>query len=133
MKRMLILVLAMSLAGCAAFSGAGGQFTTTDTLELSKHPTRFYDDVIAVGQQLGYQHAGGNRAANLVRLADQPNFGESMIGRAYSVQVTVTLKPNGRTVEMVFASFGGRATSGADKSQERIEQLKAALRQRFGG
>lgn len=131
MKYALAAVLAALLTGCASFSGLGGQYQTTDTVEVSKRPARFFDDVIAVGQQLGYQHTGGNRATNMVLLADQPNFGESMIGRAYSVQVSVTLKPDGRTVEVIFTAVGGRATAGADKSQDRLEQLKAALRQRF--
>ena len=69
----------------------------------------------------------------MVSLADQPNFGESMMGKVYSVQVTATLQPNGRTIELMFTSIGGRSTAGAKKAQDRIETLKAALRQQFGG
>ncbi len=133
MRYLLAILLAVALSGCAGMAGMGGQYQTTETIEISKRPARFYDDVITVGEQLGYQSTGGNRAANMVSLADQPNFGESMMGKVYSVQVTATLQPNGRTIELMFTSIGGRSTAGAKKAQDRIETLKAALRQQFGG
>ncbi len=132
MRVVLAVLGPVLLAGCAAFSGLGGQYQTTETIEIASRPANFYDDVIAAGQQLGYQHTGGNRSNNTVSLADQPNFGETMIGRSYSVQVTVALRPNGHTIDLQYTAFGGRSTAGADKSQRRIEQLKTALRQRFG-
>ena len=133
MRIVLALAGATLFAGCASFSGLGGQYQSTETVELRQRPANFYDDVVATGQQLGYQHAGGDRGKNVVMLADQPNFGESVIGRAYTVQITASLKPDGRTVELLYTAFGGRSTAGADKSQQRLEQLKAALRQRLGG
>lgn len=132
-RKIFALVLATLVMGCASFSGLGGQYTTTETLTLSKRPANFYDDVILVGQELGYQHTGGNKSANSVNLSDQPNFGETMIGRNYSVQATITLKPDGRTVEILFVAVGSRSTAAAKKSQERIDQLKAALSQKFRG
>ncbi len=132
MKVVLAAALAAALAGCAGLAGMGGQYQSTDTVEIAKRPARFYDDVVVVGEQLGYQHTGGNRNANTVNLADQPNFGESMLGQVYSMQVTATLQPNGRTIELTYVAIGSRSTAGAKKSQDRIETLKAALRQRFG-
>lgn len=127
----LFILAPVALTACASFSGLGGQYQTTETVEIASSPANFYDDVVSVGQQLGYQHTGGNRSANVVNLADQPNFGENLMGRNYSVQVRVSLQPDGRSVDLMFTAFGSRTTAGADKSQERIEQLKAALRQRW--
>lgn len=127
MRVFMIAIMALSISACASFSGMGGQYQTTETVELSQRPAHFYDTVVAVGQQLGYQHTGGNRSANIVHLSDQPNFGENLIGRAYSVQVMAALQPSGRTVELTFTAVGSRTTAGANKSQERIDQLKTAL------
>tara|TARA_R100001244_G_scaffold6593_24_gene8166 strand:+ start:38141 stop:38527 length:387 start_codon:yes stop_codon:yes gene_type:complete len=127
------MLMMLTVSGCASFSGLGGQFTTVETVQLSKQPASFVDSVIEVGKSLGYQYTGGNRATNLVQLADQPNFGESVVlGRNYSVQLSVQLKPNGGTVEMTFISFGSRSTSGEAKSQKRIREFKDALRAKFG-
>ena len=133
MRIILAALLAVALAGCAGMAGSRGQYQSTETIEIAKKPTRFYEDVIAVGEQLGYQHTGGNRSTNSVMLADQPNFGETLLGKSYTTQITVTLQPNGRTIDVMYTAFGGRSTAGAKKSQERIETLKAALSQRFGG
>lgn len=132
MRILLAALLAAALSGCAGLAGVGGQYQTTETVEITKRPARFFEDVVAVGEQLGYQHTGGNRSANTVNLADQPNFGESMLGKVYSMQVIVALQPNGRTIDLTYYAFGGRSTAGSKKSQERVETLKAALRQRFG-
>ncbi|MGP1354556.1 MAG: hypothetical protein ACTS1Z_14665 [Parasphingopyxis sp.] len=100
---------------------------------MANEPANFVDTVIAVGEELGYQYTGGNRAENLVQLSDQPNFGESVImGRSYTVQLYVSLQPDGRTVEIQFYSAGGRATAGAERSQERIREFRSALQARFG-
>ena len=131
MRLAITVAAAMLLAACGSFSGLSGQYQTTESVEIARRPANFYDDVVMVGQQLGYQHTGGNRAANMVNLADQPNFGENLIGRSYSTQITLTLQPNGRSIEMLFVAVGSRTTAGAGRSQERIDQLKAALRQRF--
>ena len=133
MRFFIAAIGAILLAGCAGMSGLGGQWSSTETVEINKRPSRFYEDVIAVGEQLGYQHTGGDRSANTVRLADQPNFGQTMLGKSFSMQVTVTLKPNGRAIEVMYTALGGRSDAGSKKSQERIETLKAALRQRFDG
>ena len=133
MKYFGALTGALLLTGCASFSGVSGQYQSTETVAIAQQPSNFYDDVVAVGQQLGYQHAGGNRSNNTVQLTDQPNFGESVImGRAYAVSVSVKLLPNGRDIELLFVATGGRATAGSDKSQRRIDELKTALQQRFG-
>jgi hypothetical protein len=132
MKFLVMTPAVLLLAGCASFSGLGGQYQSAEVVEIAKRPANFYDDVVSVGQGLGYQHTGGDRARNTVHLADQPNFGETMIGRAYSVQVIAVLRPTGRTVDLTFTSIGSRTTSAAKKSQQRIDELKEALRQRFG-
>lgn len=133
MRVILAAAMALSLSGCASFSGLGGQYQSTETIEIARRPANFYNDVVTIGQRLGYQHTGGNRGANTVNLTDQPNFGETMIGRAYSVQIMVALQPNGRAIDMTFTAVGSRTTAGANKSQERIDQLKAALAHELGG
>jgi hypothetical protein len=132
MRYVVAAVGAVLLAGCASFSGVGGQYSTTETVEVARRPANFYDGVVTVGQQLGYQHTGGNRSANTVNLGDQPNFGETLIGRSYGTRVMVTLQPDGRTIEIMYTAVGGSTTAGAARSQQRIEQLKAALQQQFG-
>lgn len=130
MRILVLLVLSLSLAGCASFSGQRGQFTTVETLQLAKQPAGFVDGVIAVGQSLGYQYTGGDKAKNIVNLSDQPNFGESVVlGRSYTVQLEVALK--GRTVEIQFLALGGSSTSGAKKSEKRLREFKDALRQQW--
>lgn len=134
MKRNIALVCATSLAlaGCTSFAGVGGSFQSTDTVAIAQAPTNFYDDIVSIGQQLGYQHAGGNRASNTVQLMDQPNLGESMMGRSYRVSVGVKLLPTRQDVEILYVASGGRATAGANRSQERIGELRAAIQQRYG-
>jgi hypothetical protein len=132
MKQLLACLSAILLAGCASFSGVGGGFRSTDTVAIAAAPANFYDEVVEIGQELGYQHAGGDRASNSVQLMDQPNLGESMMGRAYRVSVGVRLLPGGRDIELLYVATGGRATTGADRSQRRISELKAALQARYG-
>lgn len=133
MRWVFIMIMSAALTACATFSGTSGQFSTTEEMVLPSTPANFLDTVIAVGEELGYQYSGGNRAENLVQLSDQPNFGESVImGRSYTVQLYVSLQPDGRTVEIQFYSVGGRATAGAERSQERIREFRSALQARFG-
>lgn len=132
MRFVLIIIAALGLAGCASFSGLGGQFSTVETVTLAKPATNFEQGVIAVGERLGYQYTGGDRSNNIVRLADQPNFGQSMIGRSFTVQMTLTLENGGRTITIDYVSAGDRS-AGARKSQERMRELRAALQSQFGG
>lgn len=130
MRILLSLILALSLSACATFSGTRGQFVTTENVAVTGATTSFSDRVIAIGERLGYQYSGGDRTQNSVRLTDQPNFGQSVLGRSFSVQLTVTLNSDGRSVRVEYTSIGQRQ-DGARNSEERLNELRVALQSEF--
>ena len=131
MRYLFVFISALLLTGCSTFSGTTGQFMTSETVSLNQRATSFTEKVIAVGERLGYQYTGGDRSNNVVRLADQPNFGQSMIGRAFSVQLTLTLQGGGRSIKVDYISVGDRS-AGAKKSEQRLRELRSALQAQFG-
>ena len=131
MRRLLLIISVLLLSACSTFSGTTGQFVTSETVSVSGQTSGFTDRVIAIGKRMGYQYSGGNRGQNLVRLTDQPNFGQTMLGRAFSVQMTVALQGDGRTIAIEFTSVGG-SSDGEKNSERRLRELKAALQSEFG-
>jgi len=130
MRFALVLIAALALSACSTFSGTRGQFTTTENVTISGATTGFSDRVIAIGERLGYQYSGGDRTRNSVILTDQPNFGQSVLGRSFSVTMTVTLNSDGRSVRVDLSSFGQRE-DGARNSEDRLRELRSALQSEF--
>lgn len=131
MKILFATVAALLLSACALTQGTPGEFVTTDTVQLENAPDSFTTGAIAVAEQLGYDYVGGDRARNVVRLKDVPNLGEHLLSKNYSVNMTLTLLPDGRTVQIDFIGIGGRVSASAAASEERIEAMKIALQNQF--
>lgn len=133
MRASIVAILALLLGACSTFSGASGQFTTEDVVVLDRPVSNFgafKQGMINIGEQNGYQWTGGSDRNRTVNLSDQPNFGQSMIGRVFTVQMTFTLRQDMRTVDIMFASFGDRS-SGATNSLNRLEEVKGLMQNRF--
>ncbi|QJB69861.1 hypothetical protein [Parasphingorhabdus halotolerans] len=129
----LMIVTTGTLSGCAigSLSGNSSQFNTVETLTLSKRPDNFFDGMVAIGKAQGYQYTGRDASINQINFTDQPNFGQTIIGTSFSINIIVTLKPDGRTVEMRFFGAGTGSSSDAERSTLRIEKLKSAIRDRW--
>ncbi|WP_157075210.1 hypothetical protein [Erythrobacter sp. AP23] len=133
MRAFLVAILALMLGACATFAGAGGQFQTEDTIVLDRQVTSFASfkqGMINIGEQNGYQWTGGSDRNRTVNLSDQPNFGQTMIGRAFSVQMAFTLRQDMRTVDIMFTSFGD-SSSGASNSLRRLQEIKGLMQNHF--
>jgi hypothetical protein len=133
MRSLLTLVLALLLSGCAlgSLSSNSSSFNTVERVTLSKQPDNFIDGMITIGKSLGYQYSGSDRDQNSINFTDTPNLGQSVLGTYFQINIFVGLASDGRTVEMRFIGSGSGGSAGEEKSTARLEQLKAAIRNRW--
>lgn len=132
-RSVIILLFALLLGACSTFAGAGGQFQTEDRIVLDRPVAKFgafKQAMISIGEQNGYQWTGGSYRVQTVNLSDQPNFGQTMIGRSFSVQMTFRMAQGMRTVDISFTSIGD-SSSGASTSLKRLDEIKSLMQNRF--
>jgi hypothetical protein len=138
MRVLLAALLAISVCACTPPGAIVGlvsknrQNVTEDTMVLKRQPANFVDSVAEIGEELGYDLAGTDRAANTVRFTDDTNMLTSVfVGRQRQTVLTVSLKPNGRTVAFQLVISGNLKSATQEKVEERLSEFKTALRNRL--
>jgi hypothetical protein len=138
MRSLLAALLAISVCACTPPGVVVGlvsknrQNLTEDTMVLGRQPTNFVDTVAEVGEALGYDLAGTDRATNSVRFTDDTNMLTSVfVGKQRQIGLVVSLKPDGRTIAFQLSILGNLKSATQEKAEARLADLKAAIRDRW--
>ncbi|MBU6388441.1 hypothetical protein KGQ72_01010 [Patescibacteria group bacterium] len=98
-------------------------------LTLPSPPKDFVSDVKTVAKDLGYQVAaagtpGGELSVLLVK--QSASIGNAFLGKDWQLRVNLSLKPDGRTVEIT-SGLKGNDVKNSGTAQEAVDTIKAKM------
>ena len=135
---LLVSIMFATLPGCTppgtfvSLASSPKQNVTRQTLVLKQQATNFVNVVSEVGDSLGYDLAGTDRAKNQVRLTHNTSMLTSVfVGKTETVELIVTLNQDGRSIDLELGVVGNLKTASQEKVEKRLSDFKAALRKHW--
>lgn len=130
MKKTIALAALVSLCSCA---GAGlvspvRSFSTTDTVVLRSSPDSFEAVVRRAAQQTGWAVQGVDLERRTITLGSSlGGVGNALVGRIRITNLIVSLRPDGRTIQLQISVTGNLGAGREEAVTERLNAFKAAL------
>ena len=130
------IYIVLMLVGCGGELRLGGKhqsFTGKESILLEDSRADILDIIAEVGKSLGYSVSALDKRANIISLSySSSRLALHLMGKMSSAKLTISLKNNGKRLDLDVTVFGNFGTGGQEAAMKLVNDFKAKLLENIG-